>query len=49
MSKSHRPAGRCGPDPERLKLSGNWMANVAKALKKQRPKKGWPKPKKRKG
>lgn len=41
--------GKRGPSPERLKLSGNWMANVGKALKKKRPKKGWPKPKKRKG
>jgi hypothetical protein len=38
-----------GPSPERLKLGGNWMTNVSKALTKKRPPKGWPKPKKQKG
>ena len=31
-----------GPEPERLKLEGDWVGNVDTALKKQRPKTGWP-------
>jgi hypothetical protein len=34
-----------GPAPERLKLSGTWMADVGKALTK----KAWPKPKMQRG
>ena len=34
-----------GPIPERLKLKGGWENLVKKALKKQRPKRGWPKAK----
>jgi hypothetical protein len=34
---------RTGPKPERLKLKGDWRQLIDKALKKQRPKKGWPK------
>jgi len=35
---------KTGPKPERLKLKGEWESLVQKALKKSRPKKGWPKP-----
>jgi hypothetical protein len=38
-----------GPEPERLKLEGNWKDVVAKALAKKRPPGGWPKPKQKKG
>jgi hypothetical protein len=31
-----------GPIPERLKIKGDWETAVAKALKKERPKEGWP-------
>jgi hypothetical protein len=31
-----------GPVPERLKIKGDWEAAVGKALKKERPKEGWP-------
>jgi len=34
---------KTGPKPEVLKLRGDWQGLVGKALKKQRPKKGWPK------
>jgi hypothetical protein len=31
-----------GPHEERLKISGDWEHAVGKALKKKRPKRGWP-------
>ena len=37
-----RPPTRKGPEPERLKLQGDWTANVDKALAKKRPPGGWP-------
>jgi len=33
-----------GPEPERLKIEGNWEAAAGKAIKKKRPEGGWPKP-----
>jgi len=39
-----KKTGARGPEPERLSLPGNWMANVGKALKKKRPATGWPRP-----
>lgn len=35
--------GKTGPEPERLKLKGDWKGLVKKALKKSRPAEGWPK------
>jgi hypothetical protein len=35
-------ARRHGPEPERLKLEGEWKANVDTALKVKRPAAGWP-------
>jgi hypothetical protein len=32
-----------GPEPERLKITGDWKAAVGLALRKPRPKSGWPK------
>jgi hypothetical protein len=32
-----------GPEPERLKINGNWVDAVDTALKKKRPATGWPK------
>jgi hypothetical protein len=32
-----------GPEPERLKIEGDWVAAVDRALKVKRPAKGWPK------
>ena len=32
-----------GPKPETLKIEGDWEDAVGKALKKPRPKEGWPK------
>ncbi len=46
MTKRKRPEKAravTGPKPERLKLKGDWQMLVGKALKKPRPKKGWPK------
>jgi hypothetical protein len=33
-----------GPDPERLKIESDWKDAVKKALRKPRPKGGWPRP-----
>ncbi len=38
-----------GPEPERLKLDEGWETAAKRALQKKRPKKGWPKPPRRKG
>jgi hypothetical protein len=32
-----------GPEPERLKITGNWEDAVATALQKPKPPGGWPK------
>lgn len=32
-----------GPEPERVKLTGDWGKNVGKALVKGKPAVGWPK------
>jgi hypothetical protein len=34
---------RHGPEPERLKISGDWVAAIDTALEKKRPPEGWPK------
>lgn len=31
-----------GPDPDRLKLEGDWEEAIGDALKKDRPPGGWP-------
>lgn len=41
MKKSTSKSKR-GPIPERLKIKGDWETAVGKALKKERPKEGWP-------
>ena len=35
-----------GPDAERLEIEGDWEERLAEALRKTRPKEGWPKPEK---
>ncbi|MGD9109549.1 MAG: hypothetical protein PVG93_01290 [Phycisphaerales bacterium] len=37
-----------GPSPEHVKINGDWEDAVGKALKKEKPKDGWPKNKKKK-
>lgn len=32
-----------GPKPETVKLEGDWQGAMGNALKKKRPKQGWPK------
>jgi hypothetical protein len=32
-----------GPEPERLKIEGNWIEAVDKSLAVKRPPSGWPK------
>jgi hypothetical protein len=39
---------RPGPEPERLKIDGDWEQAVERALKKPRPADGWPKPQQKK-
>jgi len=34
---------RTGPNPERVKIKDDWETAIGKALKKERPKGGWPK------
>ncbi len=46
MKKKKSPMKKTGPKEQRLKLKGDWQALVGKALKKERPAKGWPKAKK---
>ena len=36
-----------GPDPDRLVLDDNWQNAMGKAIKKERPKEGWPEPEKK--
>lgn len=33
---------KVGPKPDRVKIEGDWERSVGKALKKKRPKNGWP-------
>lgn len=37
-----------GPKPDRVAIAGDWEKAVGKALAKEKPAKGWPKPKKQK-
>lgn len=39
MKKQHASTG---PEPERLKLTGDWEKLVGEALTKKRPESGWP-------
>lgn len=41
MATNKKKAKR-GPTAERLKIKGDWEKAVGKALKKERPKEGWP-------
>jgi len=34
-----------GPEPERLKVEGEWEDAAKRAIEKKRPPGGWPKPK----
>jgi hypothetical protein len=40
--KKSRKRRKSGPSPERVKIKGDWETAVGKALKKERPKEGWP-------
>lgn len=33
-----------GPEPERVKIDEDWEEAIKKALRKERPKEGWPAP-----
>jgi hypothetical protein len=42
MKKPARQKKR-GPEPEVLKLNGNWQDLIKKSFQKKRPANGWPK------
>jgi hypothetical protein len=42
VQKKSRKRRKSGPSPERLKIREEWENAVGKALKKERPKEGWP-------
>jgi hypothetical protein len=48
MTPNEHKSRKPGPKPETLKIEGNWKQAVDRALKKKRPKAGWPEPKPRK-
>ena len=39
---------KTGPKPERVKSDKNWEEAITDAMKKKRPKNGWPEPEKKK-
>ncbi|HEY4761343.1 MAG TPA: hypothetical protein VIH42_12245 [Thermoguttaceae bacterium] len=43
MKKSKSESKKTGPEPERVKTDKPWDKAVQNALKKKRPKDGWPK------
>lgn len=42
-NKPNTKGNKRGPKPDTLKIEGAWQTAVGKALKKKRPKEGWPK------
>lgn len=42
MAEKPKPAPR-GPDPDRLKIEGDWKDAAKKAIRKATPSEGWPK------
>ncbi len=43
--KTTPPKVSRGPEPDRLKLTGDWKKAVKKSLAKKKPADGWPKEK----
>jgi hypothetical protein len=41
--KKPAPKKKSGPEPEVLKLNGDWRELIKKSLQKKRPATGWPK------
>lgn len=41
--KKNREASKPGPQPESLRIEGDWKDAVKKSLQKQAPAAGWPK------
>ena len=48
MNKEDKEKAKTGPKPDRVKIDMDWDEAVGKALKKKRPKAGWPKSDKKK-
>jgi len=42
MTEKKKSKKRTGPEPDRVKLAGDWEKAVADALAKKRPEEGWP-------
>jgi hypothetical protein len=45
--KADKKKAKRGPKPEVLKIEGNWIAAVDRAMAAKKPSGGWPKPSKR--
>lgn len=43
MKEDTEKKRKTGPDPERVKIDDDWESAIGKALRKERPKEGWPK------
>ncbi len=46
--RKQKPKRKPGPEPETLKIEGNWKDPMPKLISKKRPEGGWPKPESRK-
>lgn len=42
MPKNAKSMKSQGPNPEHVKIEGDWETAVGKALEKEQPKEGWP-------
>jgi hypothetical protein len=42
--KQTEGGGKPGPEPDRVKIEGDWEEAVKRALGKKRPPEGWPSP-----
>jgi|GEM_PF-918414 len=45
---TNKEKSKTGPAPDRVKIDKPWEDAISDALKKERPKDGWPKPEKEK-
>ena len=43
MTKKRSTENKAGPKPDHLIVEGDWRTAMCKAIKKKRPKEGWPK------
>ena len=43
MPNAPKKPKKPGPEPERLKIEGNWEDAIKQSLEKKKPSQGWPK------